>query len=153
MGRVMAVLGIVALLLSVIGVYGEPASMSEDARYLEFYAEQGFDLVFAIGYLMKSSLEEVAAKHPETAFAIIDDVVDLPNVASVTFKEHEGSYVVGALAGRKSQTGKAGVVLGRLRNAHALVRASRCYVLHLGRDSARNAELVVSLAGHPGPGR
>jgi hypothetical protein len=49
--------------------------------------------------------------------------------------------------------GKAGVVLGRLRNAHALVRASRCYVLHLGRDSARNAELVVSLAGHPGPGR
>jgi hypothetical protein len=41
--------------------------------------------------------------------------------------------------------GKAGVLLGRLRNAHALVRASRCYVLHLSRDTARNAELVVGL--------
>ena len=41
--------------------------------------------------------------------------------------------------------GKVGVLLGRLRNAHALVRASRCYVLHLSRDTARNAELVVGL--------
>ena len=49
--------------------------------------------------------------------------------------------------------GQVGVLLGRFRNAHALVRASRCYVLHLGRDSARNADLVVSLAENLGPGR
>ncbi len=98
--------------LGVIGVYGEPAAMSEDERYLEFYAEEGFDLVFAIGFLMKSSLEEVARRYPGTRFAILDDVVELPNVASVRFREHEGSYLVGALAGRKSRTGKAGVVMG-----------------------------------------
>lgn len=98
--------------LDVVGVYGEPASMSEDERYLEFYAEQGFDLVFGIGYLMKSALEKVAAKHPQTKFALIDDEVNLPNVASIRFREHEGSYLVGALAGRKSRTGKAGIVMG-----------------------------------------
>lgn len=98
--------------LGVIGVYGEPAQMSEDARYLDFYADQGYDLVIAIGFLMKSALEEVAADHPDTHFAIIDDVVDLPNVASVTFKANEGSYLVGALAARVSETGKAGIVMG-----------------------------------------
>jgi hypothetical protein len=46
--------------------------------------------------------------------------------------------------------GKAGVVLGRARNAHALVRASRCYVVHLGRDPALNAALVLRLAENPG---
>ncbi len=98
--------------LGVIGVYGEPAAMSEDERYLDFYAEQGFDLVFAIGFLMQSSLDTVAARHPQTRFAILDAVVEQPNVASVLFREHEGSYLVGALAGRKSRTGVAGIVLG-----------------------------------------
>lgn len=49
--------------------------------------------------------------------------------------------------------GKTGVLVGRLRNAHALVRASQCYVLHLGRDSARNAARVVELAATLGEGR
>lgn len=98
--------------LGVIGVYGEPAAMSEDERYLGFYAESGFDLVVAVGYLMKTALGHVASRHPETQFAIVDDVVDLPNVASVTFREREGCYLVGALAGRRSRTGVAGVVLG-----------------------------------------
>jgi basic membrane protein A len=98
--------------LGVVGVHGEPHAMSEDERYLDFYAEQGFDLVFAIGFLMKTSLETVAARHPGTRFAIVDDQVDLPNVASVRFREEEGSYLVGALAGRTSRTGVGGVVLG-----------------------------------------
>ncbi|MCE9634948.1 MAG: BMP family ABC transporter substrate-binding protein [Planctomycetes bacterium] len=98
--------------LGVIGVYGEPAAMSEDERYLDFYAEQGFDLVFAVGFLMKSALESAAKRHPGTSFAIIDEQVDLPNVASVRFREHEGCYLVGALASRKSKTGTVGIVLG-----------------------------------------
>jgi basic membrane protein A len=61
---------------------------------------------------MKSALERVAARHPDTKFALIDDVVDAPNVVSIRFREHEGSYLVGALAGRKSRTGKAGIVMG-----------------------------------------
>jgi basic membrane protein A len=98
--------------LGVVGVYGEPAAMSEDERYLEFYAEQGFDLVFGIGFLMQDSLKSVAARYPDTRFAILDAVVDAPNVASVVFREQEGSYLVGALAGRKSKSGVAGIVKG-----------------------------------------
>lgn len=98
--------------LGVVGVHGEPAAMSEDERYLEFYAAQGFDLVFAIGYFMRSALETVARRHPETSFAIIDEQVDLPNVASVRFREEEGCYLVGALAARKSRSGTVGIVLG-----------------------------------------
>jgi basic membrane protein A len=98
--------------LGVVGVYGEPAAMSEDERYLEFYAEAGFDLVVAIGYLMRNALETVARQHPETHFAILDEEVDLPNVASVRFREPEGCYLVGALAARKSRTGTVGIVLG-----------------------------------------
>lgn len=98
--------------LGVIGAYGEPAGMSEDERYLDFYAEQGFDLVFAIGFLMTSSLEKVAPRHPGTRFAILDAVVDAPNVASLVFREHEGSYLVGALAARKTESGVIGIVKG-----------------------------------------
>jgi basic membrane protein A len=98
--------------LGVVGVYGEPAAMSEDERYLDYYAEQGFDLVFAIGFLMKSALEEVASRHPATRFAIVDEQVDRPNVASVRFREQEGCYLVGALAARKSRSGVVGIVLG-----------------------------------------
>jgi basic membrane protein A len=98
--------------LGIVGVCGEPAAMSEDERYLAFYAEQGFDLVVAIGFLMRSALEKVAAKHPGTRFAIIDEQVDLPNVASIRFREEEGCYLVGALAARKSRSGVAGIVLG-----------------------------------------
>ncbi len=96
----------------VVVAYGEPAAMSEDERYLDFYAEQGFDLVFAVGFFMASSLERVAARHPDTRFAIIDAVVDAPNVASLVFREHEGSYLVGALAARKSKSGIVGIVKG-----------------------------------------
>ncbi len=98
--------------LGVVIAYGEPAAMSEDERYLAFYAEQGFDLVFAVGFLMHSALEKVAPKYPDTQFAIIDSVIDQPNIASVVFREHEGSYLVGALAARKSESGVIGIVKG-----------------------------------------
>ncbi len=98
--------------LGIVGVCGEPAAMSEDERYLDFYAEEGFDVVVAIGFFMQTALEKVARRHPETQFAIIDSVVDLPNVASVVFREQEGCWLVGALAGRKSKTGVGGIVMG-----------------------------------------
>ena len=70
------------------------------------------DLVVAIGYFMRNALESVARRHPGTQFAILDEEVDLPNVASVRFREPEGCYLVGALAARKSRTGTVGIVLG-----------------------------------------
>jgi len=66
---------------------------------LSTLAEQGNALVVAIGFLMHDSLNDVAPRFPQTHFAIIDSVVDQPNVTSVTFKEEESSFLAGALAG------------------------------------------------------
>jgi basic membrane protein A len=93
-------------------VYGQPEQMAEDEKYLRQYAEQGTDLVIAVGFLMKDALEKVAGEFPDVRFAIIDAVVDEPNVASLVFREHEGSFLVGAIAGLTTGTGKVGFVGG-----------------------------------------
>ncbi len=61
-------------------------------------AQQNNQLVFAVGFLMHDSLNAVAQRFPQTHFAIIDSVVDRPNVTSITFKEEESSFLAGALA-------------------------------------------------------
>jgi basic membrane protein A len=98
--------------LGIEPVYGQPEQMSEDEKYLRQYAEQGMDLVIGVGFLMKDALEKVSGEFPDTRFAIIDAVVDAPNVASLVFREHEGSFLVGAIAGLVTKTGKVGFVGG-----------------------------------------
>ncbi|MGO7961742.1 BMP family protein, partial [Rhizobium leguminosarum] len=58
------------------------------------------------------SMSEFQAKETATKFIIVDSVVDKPNVRSVVYKEEEGSYLVGVLAGMASKTGKVGFVGG-----------------------------------------
>ena len=60
----------------------------------------------AIGFSHGAAVEKVAAEFPDTQFGI-DMVVDLPNVRSILFKEHEGSYLVGLLAGMASGSKKS----------------------------------------------
>jgi basic membrane protein A len=98
--------------LGVEPVYGQPEQMSEDEKYLRQYAEQGVDLVIGVGFLMRDALDKVAREFPQTRFAIIDASVDAPNVASLVFREHEGSFLVGAIAGLVTKTGKVGFVGG-----------------------------------------
>ena len=98
--------------LGIDPVYGQPEQMSEDEKYLRQYAEQGTDLVIGVGFLMKDALEKVAGEFPKTPFAIIDAEINSPNVASLVFREHEGSFLVGAIAGLVSKTGKVGFVGG-----------------------------------------
>lgn len=91
----------------------EPKDASAEAKdALTQFAESGeFDLIIAVGYTMKDSLIAVAQAFPEQKFVIIDDNIEgLPNVASIMFKEHEGSFLVGALAGMMDKTGTIGFV-------------------------------------------
>lgn len=92
--------------------YVEPGSTAEDEQYLRQFADAGYDLVIGTGFLMADSLKKVAKEYPELKFAIIDSVVDLPNVASLVFKEHEGSFLVGALAGLMTKSNVVGFVGG-----------------------------------------
>ncbi|WP_029011223.1 BMP family lipoprotein [Azospirillum halopraeferens] len=75
-------------------------------------ARRGADVVAAMGFSQAAAVETVAREFPDTRFCLIDGVVDLPNVRSVTFKEHEGSFLVGMLAALASQSGTVGFVGG-----------------------------------------
>lgn len=98
--------------LGIEEAHGEPADIAEDAEFLDIYAQEGYDLIVGVGFLMQSSVEAAAKRHPDRNFAIIDAVVDAPNCASLVFSEHEGSFLVGALAMMASKTGKIGFVGG-----------------------------------------
>lgn len=67
-------------------------------------ANGGYAEVVAVGFLMADDLAEVARRHPRGHFAIVDAVVDAPNIASVTFKDQDGSFLAGALAAQVSRT-------------------------------------------------
>jgi basic membrane protein A len=75
-------------------------------------AESGANPVVMAGFSQASALGVVAPDYPDTTFVIIDGVVDEPNVRSVIFSEHEGSYLVGMLAAMASETGTVGFVGG-----------------------------------------
>jgi basic membrane protein A and related proteins len=90
----------------------ELQSDAQREQALRRFAEAGHDPVVVTGFAYGSALEAVASEFPDTNFAIIDMVVDLPNVRSVVFNEHEGSYLVGVLAALASETGRVGFVGG-----------------------------------------
>ena len=75
---------------------------SNRAELLRLQADEN-DLVIGVGFLFADTMTEVAAQYPDTAFGIIDGWVEAPNVASLGFSEHEGSFLVGAAAGLKTE--------------------------------------------------
>jgi len=66
-------------------------------------ADSGFNPVFAVGFLMTDAVNEIAPQYPDTNFAIVDSVVEADNAASLIFREQEGSYLAGVVAGLMTQ--------------------------------------------------
>ena len=96
------------------GSYKEIEMQSEAQREqaLRRLAESGANPVVMTGFAFGDVLNQVAPDFPGTKFAIIDMVVDQPNVRSVVFTEHEGSYLVGMMAAKASKTGTVGFIGG-----------------------------------------
>jgi len=96
------------------GTYKELEMQDEAQREqaLRRLAEAGSNPVVMTGFAFGDALSKVAPDFPDTKFAIIDMVVDAPNVKSVVFNEHEGSYLVGMMAGLASKTGTVGFIGG-----------------------------------------
>ena len=90
----------------------EIANESQREQAIRRMAERGASPIIAMSFSMASTIEKVAKDFPKLQFAIVDDVVKLPNVQSLVFKEHEGSFLVGAMAAMASKTGKVGFVGG-----------------------------------------
>lgn len=79
---------------------------------LRRFASQGANPIVMAGFSWGTALGTVAGEFPDTNFVVIDAVVDAPNVQSIIFDEHTGSFLVGALAALKSETGTVGFVGG-----------------------------------------
>ncbi|HEY4083786.1 MAG TPA: BMP family ABC transporter substrate-binding protein [Burkholderiaceae bacterium] len=107
-------------------------------------AERGASPIISIGFAQASALEQVAKDFPKTQFAIIDATVNKPNVQSVTFKEQEGSYLVGAIAVTASKTGKVGFVGGM---DIPLIRAFQCGYEQGVKATNPKAELFSNMTG------
>ena len=96
------------------GTFKELEMQSEAQREqaLRRLAEAGANPIVMTGFAFGDALNTVAPDFPDTKFAIIDMVVEQPNVKSVVFTEEQGSYLVGMMAAMASKTGTVGFVGG-----------------------------------------
>ncbi|MFY0544794.1 BMP family lipoprotein [Brevibacillus sp. H7] len=100
------------------GVQVKYLESKSDADYetnLNQFVQQNWDLKWAIGFSMDNAVKRVAAANKDTYFGIVDSDLggEIPaNVASVTFKEEQGSFLVGLIAGYMTKTNKVGFVGG-----------------------------------------
>src|SRR5947209_18603257 len=75
----------------------EPGNPTSIEPAMRAFAERGYDLIIGVGFAQAPIMDVVAKDYPNINFAIVDGASNLPNVASLVFKEHEGSYLVGTI--------------------------------------------------------
>lgn len=97
----------------------EPGNPTSIEPAMRAFAEKNFDLIIGVGFAQGPIMQRVALDYPNAKFAIVDGVIfeadgktPLKNVASLVFREHEGSYLVGMIAASKSRTGVIGFLGG-----------------------------------------
>lgn len=122
----------------------EPTNEAQIEQALRRFARDGHSPIIAVGFSQATALQKVAAEFPDLKFTIIDMVVDLPNVQSVVFKEHEGSYLVGLLAGLASKTNKVGFVGGM---DIPLIRKFACGYVQGVKAAKKDAEIFQNMTG------
>ena len=90
----------------------ELQSEAQREQALRRFAEAGANPIITMGFAMSAPIEQVAADYPDTKFATIDGWVQMDNVLSVGFAEHQGSYLVGMIAGMKTESNTVSFVGG-----------------------------------------
>jgi basic membrane protein A and related proteins len=114
---------------------------------LRTFAQRGQNPIVAVGFSFRGALEKVAAEFPNTRFTIIDSAVNLPNVQSVLFKEHEGSYLVGILAALRTTTNTIGFVGGM---DIPLIRKFACGYVQGARAARPGITVIQNMTGTTG---
>ncbi len=125
----------------------EIANETQREQAIRRMAERGASPIIGIGFGQASSIEKVAKEFPKLKFAIIDMVVDAPNVQSVVFKEHEGSFLVGMMAAQASKTGKVGFVGGM---DIPLIRKFQCGYEQGAKHANPKVETYANMTGTTG---
>ncbi|MBS0521241.1 MAG: BMP family ABC transporter substrate-binding protein [Proteobacteria bacterium] len=122
----------------------EPSNETQFEQAQRRFAQRGDNPIVAVGFAQGVALEKVAKEFPKTHFTLIDSVVNLPNVQSITFREHEGSFLVGVAAALASKTGKIGFVGGM---DIPLIRRFLCGFEQGIRYANPKAELIANMTG------
>ena len=133
----------------------EIANESQREQAMRRMAERGATPIIGVGFSQASSIEKVSKDFPKLQFAIIDMVVNQPNVQSVVFKEQEGSFLVGLMAAMASKSGKVGFVGGM---DIPLIRKFQCGYEQGVKYANPKAEVFANMTGTTGaawsdPGR
>jgi len=128
------------------GSFNEIELQSEAQREqaLRRFAEAGNNPIVMTGFAFGNVLEEVAPDYPDTRFAIIDMVVDQPNVRSVVFNEHGGSYLVGMMAAGTSKSGVVGFIGGM---DIPLIRKFACGYVQGVKAKNPDAKVIQNMTG------
>ena len=165
-----------------LGVQTDVAETRADSDYipaLQTLAEQHFDVVFAVGELLRDATAKTAPLYPGTKFVLIDSTVERPvkNLQSLVFKSEEAGYLAGVLAALTTKTGTIAAVGGRsipevnryiagyragaeaakpdvevlVDYADDFVQPARCRTVALD-QIARGSDVVFQVAGDCGPG-
>ncbi|RWZ60906.1 BMP family ABC transporter substrate-binding protein [Halobacillus fulvus] len=92
--------------------YAQSESDADYTTNLNRLVRQDYNLIYGIGYLLEPAVSEVAQQYPDTNFGIVDAVAEGDNIASITFKEHQGSFLVGVAAALKTESNQVGFVGG-----------------------------------------
>ncbi|WHX48945.1 BMP family ABC transporter substrate-binding protein [Paenibacillus woosongensis] len=92
--------------------YLEPKSDADVVPNLNQFVKANYDLTWATAFTLADAVTQLANENPNSMFGIVDSDLTLPNVASVSFKEQEGSFLVGVIAGLTTKTNKIGFVGG-----------------------------------------
>jgi basic membrane protein A len=122
----------------------EVTNETQREQALRRMAQRGADPIIGVGFAQADALAKVAEEFPDTRFAIIDAVVDLPNVRSIVFKEHEGSFLVGMIAAMKSESGKVGFVGGM---DIPLIRKFACGYEQGAKHISADTEVIQNMTG------
>jgi basic membrane protein A and related proteins len=111
------------------------------------FSDSKYNITYAVGYMMSKATEDVAKKFPDNKYAIIDTQLELPNVASIVFKDHEGSFLVGVAAAMATKTNKIGFIGG---TDSPLIRKFQAGFEQGAKAVNPNIEVDSQFAGHFG---
>jgi basic membrane protein A and related proteins len=118
-----------------------PAQRDQAARRM---AERGANPIVGIGFSQGGAIEQAAKDFPKLNFTIVDFVINLPNVESIVFREHEGSFLVGMMAALASKTGKVAFVGGM---DIPLIRKFQCGFEQGAKYANPKAEVFSTMTG------
>lgn len=127
----------------------EPGDTSAVEEAMRAFASEGYNVIFGIGFANATAIENVAKQYPNIQFAIVDAVVDLPNVSSLLFREHEGSYLVGMIAAMRSREVKGKRMIGFIGGMDIpLIHKFEVGYREGARQIYPNMEVVVNYVGN-----